>query len=108
MAQIPRSGTRYKCSQKAVLLREDGVRNIGVITNVSNGGLCLAVIGSARHQTSARVGVKIKRRTFSCSIVNKSAVGLHCRFEKRRAVPNTKYKYCRLLFRVSQGTAIFQ
>ncbi|WP_146002800.1 hypothetical protein [Telmatospirillum siberiense] len=82
MPEKTRNSLRYRCAQKAVLLSKEGYSNLGIITNIGNGGFCMAVIGSARAWPHERVEIMVMDETFICDIVNKSERGLHCRFEK--------------------------
>ena len=76
-----RTDVRYWCSQKAVLVIERSSGSFGVITNLSSGGVCVAVVGSPRPWKQERIGLKLNRATFTCDIVNSGKEGLHCRFE---------------------------
>jgi hypothetical protein len=76
-----RRDVRYGSSQKAVILKEGGEGRLCVITNLSKGGLCVAVVGSFGPSNGERIGVKVNGRTFLCNIVNRGKEGLHCRFE---------------------------
>jgi hypothetical protein len=75
-----RRDMRYWSSQRAVILTEGGTGRLCVITNFGKGGLCLAVVGSARRWHHARIGLKANQGTFLCDIVNADKDGLHCGF----------------------------
>lgn len=81
MYQDLRRDVRYSSSQKAVLLNEGDVGNLCVITNLSNRGLCLAVVGSAKQVKKERIDLKVDRGTLLCNVVNAGREGLHCRFD---------------------------
>jgi hypothetical protein len=81
MAAKYRNDARYRCSQKAVLLTGGNAGNLCVITNISNGGLCLAVVGSSRPQKHEQISVKINHNLVACSVVNNLDTILHCRFD---------------------------
>lgn len=81
MYQDLRRDLRYSSSQKAVLLNEGKVGNLCIITNLSNRGLCLAMIGSARQVKRERIDLKVDRGTLLCNVVNAGREGLHCRFD---------------------------
>lgn len=53
----------------------------GVITNLSSGGLCIALIGSPNPVTAERVDLKVNRQTLFCNVVSRGKEGLHCRFD---------------------------
>ena len=72
---------RYLCSQKAVLIDEGGAGSLCVITNISRGGLCIALVGSSKWPKRQRIEMKVKRGSFLCNIVNRREGELHCRFE---------------------------
>ncbi len=81
MYQDLRRDVRYSSSQKAVLLNEGNTGNLCVITNLSNRGLCLAVVGSAKPVKKERIDLKVDRGTLPCNVVNAGREGLHCRFD---------------------------
>lgn len=76
-----RRDVRYSSSQKAVLLNEGDTGKLCVITNLSNRGLCLAVIGSAKPVRKERIDLRVNRGTLLCNVVNTGREGLHCRFD---------------------------
>jgi hypothetical protein len=76
-----RRDVRYESSQRAVLLNDGDPGNLCVITNLSCGGLCLAVIGSSKPIKRDRVDLKLNRGTVLCNVVNRTKERLHCRFE---------------------------
>jgi hypothetical protein len=82
MTSDQRDHSRYFCSEKAVLVSEAGLANICIITNISNGGLCLSIVGSPRQPPRSRVAIKVKRGTFYCDIVKRDDHALHCKFDK--------------------------
>jgi hypothetical protein len=81
MYQDLRRDVRHLSSQKAVLLNKGGLGNLCVITNLSNRGLCLAVVGSSKPVKKDRLDLKVDRGTLLCNVVNAGREGLHCRFD---------------------------
>jgi hypothetical protein len=81
MLEIKRNEVRHLCSQKAVLLNEDGAGSLCVITNISRGGLCVALVGSSKTPKLQRIEMKVKRGSFLCNIVNRREGELHCSFD---------------------------
>lgn len=59
----------------------------GIITNLSNGGLCIALVGSPNPLTAERIDLKVNRQTFMCNVVSRGKEGLHCRFDDSLAEP---------------------
>ena len=82
MTQDQRDYSRYFCSEKAVLMTDAGLGNICIITNISNGGLCLSIVGSARQPVCSRVAIKVESATFFCNIVERGDNALHCKFDQ--------------------------
>jgi len=63
-------------------MTEEGRGNICIIKNISNGGLCLAIVGSAKQPPRSRIAIKLDRGTFVCHIVKRDDKALHCRFDR--------------------------
>ena len=76
-----RRDVRYQSSQKAVLLTDDGVGSYCLITDLSKGGLCLALVGSPGPWKRERVDLEFNHRIFPCNIVDAGKTKLHCQFE---------------------------
>ncbi|MBF0324545.1 MAG: hypothetical protein HQL42_05675 [Alphaproteobacteria bacterium] len=76
-----RHGIRYLSSQKAVVVSKAKNGSLGVITNLSSGGLCVAMIGSPNPLKENRIDLKVHRRSLFCNVVNSGREGLHCQFD---------------------------
>jgi hypothetical protein len=81
MQEELRRDIRYLSSQKAVLMNKSERGSFGVITNLSSGGLCIALIGSPNPLAAERVDLKVNRQTLLCNVVSSGKEGLHCRFD---------------------------
>jgi len=81
MYQDLRRDVRHLSSQKAVLLNAGDLGSLCIITNLSNRGLCLAVVGSTKAVGKERIDLKVSRETLLCNVVNMGREGLHCRFD---------------------------
>jgi hypothetical protein len=80
--QENRQHIRYWTAQKAIVLKEESAGLFGIISNISEGGLFLSIIGSSPVWKDDRIKIKIiNHGTFLCNVVGKSR-GLHCRFER--------------------------
>jgi hypothetical protein len=75
-----RRHARYRSAQEAVLLSGTTAGRLCLITNFSVGGLCLAIVGSSRPCKDTEIDVKVNHGTFSCTILGRSKVRLHCKF----------------------------
>ena len=75
-----RLDTRHKCSQKAVLINDSGVNRLSIITNLSNGGLCVSMVGTATPMDHQNISLKVHHKTFLCHVVNSKKHEINCGF----------------------------
>lgn len=76
-----RRDIRHLSSHKVVLINKYDVGSFGVITNLSSGGLCIAMIGSPNPVGEERIDMKVNSNLLFCNVVNSGKEGLHCQFD---------------------------
>ncbi len=77
-----RLGPRYPCSQRAVLSHGQGAGAFGIITNISSGGVCVALVGSSKLWPMGQVQLQVGQGHFSGQVLASDALALHCRFDQ--------------------------